>query len=84
MTGTFPLSHPISVDEVPQGGATVKISADESERKALAEVYAVAGVDATFWRFVAANRQRYPLGVDLILCAGDRVVGLPRSLSVIV
>jgi len=46
MTGNFPLSHPISVDEVPQGGVTVKFSADESERKALAEVYAVAGVDA--------------------------------------
>lgn len=46
MTGTFPLSHPISVKDVSPGGVTVKISADESERKALAEVYDVAGVEA--------------------------------------
>ena len=45
MTGTFPLSHPISVGDVPQSGVTVKFSADESERKALAAVYAVASVE---------------------------------------
>lgn len=46
MTGTFPLSHPISVDEVPQAGVTVKLSADESERKALAEIYDIAAVNS--------------------------------------
>lgn len=46
MTGTFPLSHPISVNDVPQSGVTVKFSADDSERKALADVYDVAGVEA--------------------------------------
>lgn len=46
MTGTFPLSHPISVDDVPQAGVTVKFSADESECKALADVYDIAAVNS--------------------------------------
>lgn len=28
---------------------------------------------------MTANRQRYPRGVDLILCCGDRLAALPRS-----
>lgn len=40
---------------------------------------AVEGVDERFWPFVAANAAQFPLGVDLILCAGDQLVGLPRS-----
>jgi alpha-D-ribose 1-methylphosphonate 5-triphosphate synthase subunit PhnH len=35
-----------------------------------------------FWDEVAANHDRYPLGVDLILVAGRSIMGLPRSTQV--
>lgn len=39
MTETFPLSHPISAGDVPAGGETVIFSADDAERRALAEAF---------------------------------------------
>ncbi len=30
----------------------------------------------------AANHARFPRGVDLILCAGDRLAALPRTLKI--
>jgi alpha-D-ribose 1-methylphosphonate 5-triphosphate synthase subunit PhnH len=32
-----------------------------------------------FAKAFVANRQRFPLGVDVILCAGHRIAALPRS-----
>lgn len=40
------------------------------------------GLRPGFWAEVAANAARYPLGVDLILCCGEAVIGLPRSTQV--
>ena len=40
---------------------------------------APAGLRPSFWREVAANNARYPLGVDCLLVAGAEVIGLPRS-----
>jgi alpha-D-ribose 1-methylphosphonate 5-triphosphate synthase subunit PhnH len=40
------------------------------------------GLRAGFWAEVAANAERYPLGVDLILSHGDAVIGLPRSTQI--
>ena len=37
------------------------------------------GLHAGFWREAAANHSRYPLGVDLILVAGDELLCIPRS-----
>jgi len=37
------------------------------------------GLDAGFWPKVIANNARYPLGVDLILAAGDEIMCIPRS-----
>jgi alpha-D-ribose 1-methylphosphonate 5-triphosphate synthase subunit PhnH len=37
------------------------------------------GLRVGFWREAAANHARYPLGVDLVLVAGDAIVALPRS-----
>jgi alpha-D-ribose 1-methylphosphonate 5-triphosphate synthase subunit PhnH len=34
---------------------------------------------ATRW---AANARRYPRGIDLVLCAGDQLVALPRTVKV--
>ncbi len=37
---------------------------------------------ADFWHCVRDNRARYPLGVDILLVAGDEIMGLPRSTRV--
>lgn len=46
--------------------------------KGMREV-APRGLRPSFWREVAANHARYPLGVDLLLVAGHQIVALPRS-----
>jgi alpha-D-ribose 1-methylphosphonate 5-triphosphate synthase subunit PhnH len=38
-----------------------------------------AGLHAGFWHEAQANSERYPLGVDLILAAGDAILAVPRS-----
>lgn len=40
------------------------------------------GLPPSFWREVADNHQRYPLGVDLVLVSGRDIVGLPRTTAV--
>jgi alpha-D-ribose 1-methylphosphonate 5-triphosphate synthase subunit PhnH len=40
---------------------------------------AVAGIDERFPGEWQANHGRFPLGVDLVFAARDRIVGLPRS-----
>ena len=40
------------------------------------------GLPADFTRRWTDNHARYPRGVDVILCAGDDVTALPRSVSV--
>ncbi|WP_434733076.1 phosphonate C-P lyase system protein PhnH [Rhizobium sp. YTUHZ044] len=42
---------------------------------------AVHGIDAAFWQ-VRAEAIRYPLGWDVYLVDGDRVIGLPRSTTI--
>lgn len=39
----------------------------------------VAGLGAAFLEQWARNGKRFPRGVDLFLCAGDRLCGLPRT-----
>lgn len=43
---------------------------------------AVGGWSQATQDFLAENRQRFPLGVDLILCCGQALMGLPRSTRV--
>ncbi|OYY58481.1 MAG: hypothetical protein B7Y61_24660, partial [Rhizobiales bacterium 35-66-30] len=45
--------------------------------------FAAAPLPADFSARLAANRQLFPLGVDLILVAPGAVLGLPRSARVI-
>lgn len=40
---------------------------------------AIDGVPPDFWQQWSANQRQFPLGVDLILTAGDHVAALPRS-----
>lgn len=42
----------------------------------------VSGVPAGFLADWAANRARTPCGVDVILCAGDAIAALPRSVAI--
>lgn len=42
----------------------------------------VVGAPAGFWDGVRANATRFPRGVDVILCAGDRAAALPRTTRV--
>ena len=42
------------------------------------------GVPAAFWQACIANHERYPLGVDIVLAAGSRMLALPRSVSIAV
>ena len=42
----------------------------------------VAGLPADFTAQWAANHALYPRGVDLVLCAGERLCALPRSVRV--
>lgn len=42
----------------------------------------VDGAPDGFLRAWAANRAGFPRGVDVILCAGDRIAGLPRSTAI--
>lgn len=64
--------------EVPAltGGRGVTLTGPGVER---AVGIAPAGLDDGFWRAVAANHARYPLGVDLFIAAGSDILGLPRS-----
>lgn len=42
----------------------------------------VAGLPHDFPQLWAANRQRFPQGVDLVLCAGTALAALPRTVYV--
>ena len=42
----------------------------------------VAGAPPGFLADWARNHARFPCGVDVILCAGDRIAALPRSLRI--
>jgi len=45
-------------------------------------VIAPTGLRASFWDEARQNHDRFPLGVDLILCAGDELLCLPRSTAI--
>lgn len=42
----------------------------------------VEGLPDGFTASWAANRARYPRGIDIILCAGNRVAALPRTVTI--
>jgi alpha-D-ribose 1-methylphosphonate 5-triphosphate synthase subunit PhnH len=79
-------------EEKPQQGATLVLQVDaleagrgwrltgpgiEHEHR-----LAVHGAPAGFLAAWAANRARFPRGVDVVLCAGDRLAALPRSVTI--
>ena len=77
-------------DDGPQDGATVILQVagfGHGARFLLAgpglkapSPLVVDGLPANFEAIWAANHARFPRGVDIILCSGDRLIALPRSL----
>lgn len=61
------------------GGAKLSFSGPGIQSRVDA---APAGLGDDFIERWARNRSQFPLGVDLILCAGGVVMGLPRTLTV--
>jgi alpha-D-ribose 1-methylphosphonate 5-triphosphate synthase subunit PhnH len=47
-----------------------------------AHLLLAADLPATFWLALQAGRCRFPLGIDLVLVAGDRIAAIPRSTNV--
>jgi alpha-D-ribose 1-methylphosphonate 5-triphosphate synthase subunit PhnH len=90
-TGTPPALASLAQgsEEEPQGGATLVLQVDalaegegwrltgpgiETEHR-----LRVDGAPAGFIAAWSANRASFPLGVDVVLCAGDRLAALPRT-----
>jgi alpha-D-ribose 1-methylphosphonate 5-triphosphate synthase subunit PhnH len=82
----------IGTDEAPETSATVILQV-ESLTSGAAFVLegpglrdpaplAVAGLPGHFAELWQRNHALFPRGVDLILCAGDRIAALPRSIAV--
>jgi alpha-D-ribose 1-methylphosphonate 5-triphosphate synthase subunit PhnH len=79
-------------EEEPQGGATLVIQVaglveGEGWRLTGPGIEAehrlrVDGAPAGFVAAWAANRAGFPCGVDVVLCAGDRLAALPRSVMI--
>ena len=79
-------------DEAPETAATVILqvqSLSRGDRFTLAgpglrepAILAVQGLPPGFASLWAANHALFPRGIDLILCAGDHLAALPRSITV--
>ena len=79
-------------DDAPEGGATLILQVPalgQGRRFRLSgpglagpAVLEVAGLPDGFAAEWAANHALYPRGVDLVLCAGDRLAALPRTVTV--
>ncbi len=79
-------------DRYPDRSATVLVACEslsDGPRVALSgpgiageRAVAPAGLRTGFWDEALHNHQRFPLGVDLILCAGDELLCLPRSTKI--
>jgi alpha-D-ribose 1-methylphosphonate 5-triphosphate synthase subunit PhnH len=83
---------PNGTDEAPETSATVILQVDgfdDGRRYRLAgpglrtpEIVSIGGLPPDFAAIWQGNRGLFPRGVDLILCAGDRLAALPRSVSI--
>jgi alpha-D-ribose 1-methylphosphonate 5-triphosphate synthase subunit PhnH len=93
-TGAAPALDALAVgsEEQPQRGATLvlQVAALEPGRgwrltgPGIEHEHrlAVAGAPEGFPAAWAANRARFPRGVDVVLCAGDRLAALPRTVTI--
>jgi alpha-D-ribose 1-methylphosphonate 5-triphosphate synthase subunit PhnH len=85
-------AFPNGTDEAPETSATVivQVASLASGARFVLEgpglrtpgVLSVDGLPADFAAIWQANHAQFPRGVDLILCAGNRLAALPRSVTV--
>lgn len=68
------------------GGVTPLLSGPgiKEGRERGAPSFAPLGLRASFWTEAAANHDRYPLGLDFIFTAGDKIACLPRSTRIVI
>lgn len=66
----------IEVDALQVGEGTLRLRGPGIQGETRIEV---AGWSASSQAFVQDNRRRFPLGVDLVLCAGRQLLALPRT-----
>ena len=79
-------------DDDPQGGATLILAVASFDRGdtftvagpglRIPAVIVVDGLPVDFAERWQRNHARFPRGVDVLLCAGSRLMALPRSLDV--
>jgi alpha-D-ribose 1-methylphosphonate 5-triphosphate synthase subunit PhnH len=91
---TFPdlAAFPNGTDEMPETSATIIVQVDSLEAgqrfvlqgPGLREpaILAATGLPTDFAAIWQRNHALFPRGIDLILCAGDRLTALPRSVSI--
>ena len=89
MQGDVPEDLSTGSDEAPEDAATLILQLSALGRGnryrllgpglAAPAILAADGLPADFPAFWAANHALYPCGIDVILCAGDAVAALPRS-----
>lgn len=65
--------------EALEGGRPVQLSGPGIRDRI---TIAPRGLRRSFWQEFAANGERYPLGVDMVLVAGNGIIGLPRTVRV--
>ncbi|NJR13818.1 MAG: phosphonate C-P lyase system protein PhnH [Phyllobacteriaceae bacterium] len=77
-TPEYPDRSTTIIAQVPSlfGGEALQASGPGIETTAS---FAPAGLPADFLRQWADNRDRFPLGIDMIFCDGAALLGLPRS-----
>ncbi len=86
-------AFPQGVDAYPDRSATIVLLCDSLDEEGPMQLsgpgikdrrhFGFAPLPADFLEQWATNRAGFPLGVDLILAAGDRLAGLPRSTRIL-
>jgi alpha-D-ribose 1-methylphosphonate 5-triphosphate synthase subunit PhnH len=77
-------------DDEPEDGATLILDVEGSEGRQCrltgpgieSETILALPLDEEFFAEWNAQRQSLPRGVDVLLCAGRQVIGLPRSVNI--
>jgi alpha-D-ribose 1-methylphosphonate 5-triphosphate synthase subunit PhnH len=82
----------LGTDMAPERGATLLIQAASLTGDAAmtwrgpgirdAVAMSLCGLPMDFWRVRAALSAEFPRGLDIYVCAGDGVIGLPRSTAI--
>jgi alpha-D-ribose 1-methylphosphonate 5-triphosphate synthase subunit PhnH len=78
--------YPVGTPEYPDRGATLIVEVDalapEGARLTGPGIDGAAALNLPDPAAHAWVRRQFPLGIDMLFCAGDRIAGLPRSTRV--